>query len=357
MKNRVPLYPGRVTLTPVTGQPNTYDLVRADQPSEVGTPLNKASLLKDETSDLFFGSGDHVPDEALAFLGQYSQHWWRRRRQGEVGNVTLGTASATKIYVYNSQASSRTYTIYYSSTAGVSNNSVILTGDIQSFQATGQVDVSVFSVVKGKYWYYVDFNNSASSVYYTMPFASNATTSTYMYETTYSIVSALCSGMSSFVTGEWDYLSSTSADTYSPGFMGDNYLYEYLGRPLANTQKHVMLSAGSYMGTGTFGSENPNTLTLPFVPHLLFLYKQGKYLAQDKFGTFSNGAQYGAAIGLCAVLGTNYAQGLFYGDSLTSNGYTYAKLSNDGKTIYWYNTESASNQFNDAIKYIYTALG
>lgn len=39
--DRIPTYPGRVTLTPVSGQTNTYDLVRADQPIEEGTPLNK----------------------------------------------------------------------------------------------------------------------------------------------------------------------------------------------------------------------------------------------------------------------------------------------------------------------------
>ena len=47
MKDRIPLYPGRVTLTPVSGQANTYDLTRADQPTQEGTPLNKASLLKE----------------------------------------------------------------------------------------------------------------------------------------------------------------------------------------------------------------------------------------------------------------------------------------------------------------------
>ena len=39
--DRIPTYPGRVTLTPVSGQTNTYDLVRADQPIEAGTPINK----------------------------------------------------------------------------------------------------------------------------------------------------------------------------------------------------------------------------------------------------------------------------------------------------------------------------
>ena len=38
--DRVPTYPGRVQLTPVSG--NIYDMVRADSPVEEGTPINKA---------------------------------------------------------------------------------------------------------------------------------------------------------------------------------------------------------------------------------------------------------------------------------------------------------------------------
>lgn len=44
MKDRVPRYPGRVKMTPVAGQANTYDMVRADEPTQVGTPLNKKLL-------------------------------------------------------------------------------------------------------------------------------------------------------------------------------------------------------------------------------------------------------------------------------------------------------------------------
>ncbi len=40
--DRIPTYPGRVKLTPVSGQTNTYDLERADLPIEEGTPINKA---------------------------------------------------------------------------------------------------------------------------------------------------------------------------------------------------------------------------------------------------------------------------------------------------------------------------
>ena len=42
VKNRVPTYPGRVKLTPVDGQANTYDMVRADEPIDEGTPINAA---------------------------------------------------------------------------------------------------------------------------------------------------------------------------------------------------------------------------------------------------------------------------------------------------------------------------
>lgn len=68
MQDRVSLYPGRVKLEPVAGQANTYDLTRADQPTQEGTPLNKASLLKDATAALFGLTTDAVPDDVLALI-------------------------------------------------------------------------------------------------------------------------------------------------------------------------------------------------------------------------------------------------------------------------------------------------
>ena len=66
MQDRTPLYPGRVKLTPVSGQANVYDMVRADQPTQAGTPLNKATLLSDSTAALFGLGTDAVPDDVLA---------------------------------------------------------------------------------------------------------------------------------------------------------------------------------------------------------------------------------------------------------------------------------------------------
>ena len=68
MQDRVSLYPGRVKLEPVAGQANLYDLTRADQPTQEGDPLNKASLLKDYTCGLLGLPNTAVPDDALLAL-------------------------------------------------------------------------------------------------------------------------------------------------------------------------------------------------------------------------------------------------------------------------------------------------
>lgn len=71
MKDRVSLYPGRVKLTPVSGQENTYDMVRADEPTQEGTPLSKATFLKDETAALFGLNASAVPDDVFKILPRY----------------------------------------------------------------------------------------------------------------------------------------------------------------------------------------------------------------------------------------------------------------------------------------------
>ena len=103
MQDREPTYPGRVTLTPVFGLANTYDMERADRPLQEGTPLNKASLLKDTTAALFGLGTGAVPDDVLAELGKYKQYWWRRRVNVDsshyVGNVTTVSWSATQFRI------------------------------------------------------------------------------------------------------------------------------------------------------------------------------------------------------------------------------------------------------------------
>lgn len=102
MQDRVPLYPGRVTLTPVAGQENTFDMARADQPTQEGTPLNKATLLKDITAAKFGKDTGAVPDDVLDVLsksvleGTYpvvdvyaGQNWQKGSATGSVTSVNV----------------------------------------------------------------------------------------------------------------------------------------------------------------------------------------------------------------------------------------------------------------------------
>lgn len=55
--DRVPLNPGRITLVPVDGMENTFDMKRADNPSVEGTPMNKAafdSIIKSRLTGRFY---------------------------------------------------------------------------------------------------------------------------------------------------------------------------------------------------------------------------------------------------------------------------------------------------------------
>lgn len=69
MKDRVPVNPGRVLITPENGAAAFYaTMTRADNPTQEGDPLNKNTLLKDATAALFGLGTDAVPDDVLALL-------------------------------------------------------------------------------------------------------------------------------------------------------------------------------------------------------------------------------------------------------------------------------------------------
>lgn len=122
MKDRIPTYPGRVRLTP-TGQPNLYDMVRADEPIQEGTPINKNSFLTDETAALYGLGEDATPNDALLALINKNTDFVEEVRDalGNYAKVVRGSYTETDIrttvltfdavpsmiFVYDDQASGR----------------------------------------------------------------------------------------------------------------------------------------------------------------------------------------------------------------------------------------------------------
>lgn len=95
MRDRIPTHAGRIKLTSVDAANGIYDMVRADDPVDEGTPLNKNTFLTDETAEALGldPENDPTPDDALYSLA------------GKVGDVreTLRTDLGDKWILCNGE--------------------------------------------------------------------------------------------------------------------------------------------------------------------------------------------------------------------------------------------------------------
>ena len=97
---------------------------------------------------------------------------------------------------------------------------------------------------------------------------------------------------------------------------------------------NAKIAMGTYQGTGTYGVNNPNSLTFDFKPKLLiFLYhtsaSNGSYISM-------------MSLNFCE---TTYTPVLKVGNG-ENRGTLMAKFSDDGKTLSWYSEYSADAQCN-----------
>ena len=104
--DRVPTYPGRVTLTPVAGQANTYDMARSDSPRVAGTPLDKATF-------------DSVVQSRLT--GRYYEPTCRKDEVGSYTGVTTNPIPTT----WYKETSGRAYSGIWVVTSAINDNSEV----------------------------------------------------------------------------------------------------------------------------------------------------------------------------------------------------------------------------------------
>lgn len=111
------------------------------------------------------------------------------------------------------------------------------------------------------------------------------------------------------------------------------------------------IATGSYVGTGTYGTSNPNTLTFDFAPEMVVIYSMA-----DANKRLLNIGGTGVHAIPTANLTTSYQAGRgFYYDTTPSYGYT--RKAEDGKTIQWYATGPAIQFNTTSYTYYYTAIG
>lgn len=108
------------------------------------------------------------------------------------------------------------------------------------------------------------------------------------------------------------------------------------------------IETGSYVGTGTYGKSNPNTLTFGFAPKLVLIYDGSKTYAM--FFAFGIGGEY--------TLG-GYL--LARGDNMGTSNDNHARI--NGNVLNWYATNTSATtarelQLNvESRTYHYCAIG
>lgn len=139
-------------------------------------------------------------------------------------------------------------------------------------------------------------------------------------------------------------VKSDNLNAYPKGGFSGGYYYEYLGSPFENAQIAAKIDKGSYTGTGTFGSSNPNSITFEKgIPYLVVITTSGSVSGQ--------------IIGLFVpkTLPNSYVKGSYrmLSDNSVTSSDMYSKV--DGNTLYWYST-AMNFQLNTKDTYDYYAF-
>lgn len=331
--------------------------------SQMPTFLNKANLLKDATATLFGKDSGAVPNDLFAWLGQYAQHWWSvlHGQEGigyEEKRVSFlhtdpsddgGVDAALRIcYTKSSQ------TLYYSDSITIDQSGgAVSLSNPQSFEfSCGDHESTMQScaaLANLGPCYITNCYGDPDAIYYmpagaTYTSSSNDATSTFMYSRTSSGYTAFWNNNSrtknpaylvesqiyNIPAGETTYVHSTDRNAYPDSGTVDGLTYQYLGIPFQNAVTAPKIEMGSYVGTGTDGESNPNSLTFDFVP---------KFVIIEGRATWCYG-------GVFWVMDT----------STGASNHTCPASLND-KTLTWYSYEDDRQLNASGTKYNYVAIG
>lgn len=320
-----------------------------------------STILSNETKTLYGLGSNATPDDVFAELGKYKQYWWRRRAKTfiEVKKDITGTVALTQ----DSTDYARFYyskTVSIDSTGKVSLNSPTTLNGVASSSSDASSLANDLKPYLDTPPYYVSSKNVNEEVYYVPTgsvikySAGNAANFTFgLYRegsrTFYMMLSdnsfedagvpaQLVNG--SIQLGDWQYVQSSNRNAYPDSGISGGYEYEYLGIPFDNSVTAPKIETGSYVGTGTYGQANPNTLTFDFVPALVVIVEVSVSSLYPGI-VFVNGQTE------CSGIGSN-------SNYVDSYGIT---ISWTGKTVSWYASKDGTQLNKSGTLYRYFAIG
>lgn len=336
MQDRVPLYPGRVTMTPVEGQANTYDMVRADQPTQAGTPLSKANLLKDTTAAQFGLGAGAVPDDVLSWLGKYNEYWWSLLHQFGSYQIKNGNTypsasgyshSGPILFEVNGSSGEPNTILSVADSVSINESGAISLVSPTQYTYPAGSDYSFNSVnnhpqdsMRGKYCMLSIATESvaANEIFYVPPDASYYF---YAWEIQFSVGYPVQSVYISQDTITYEH--SMNRNAYPDSGTVDGVTYTYLGVPFEKMPRIANIMTGVYTGTGVGGSGFPNIINTPFAAQMIFIQKNPSSINQvSLFATDTS------------------PTGVFYGTVRSTDGYSDVTANNtftfSSDSVSWY---------------------
>lgn len=445
--------------------PIDFNGINTEGFQQVGTPLNKANLLKDATAAQIGLPPSTTPDGMFQALGNTGElHVWRKKvvtTEEKPAGYTLGDAESGTAFSIPNAGSQNYVTLQYGPSITVNDaGGVSLTSVTGSVQFQQYSDVSAIYDIRNNFVKAIpnggstsafdgvifvpndcSFKNTAGIVTFGKFYRVNAypltpagTTTTYPVSTNPNAYqegddakaagyvlgdvktgSFLAGGASAMQDVYWNYSDSlnvsddgtltlknadmanintgNSSSLQKPSVLlgkfamvtnGENYLsgspfaqkqivyipsnavvsgmyidrYQpvtgYAAIPASTTIEYLgklgdkaRVQFGSYVGTGTFGETNPNTLNLSFTPRFLLVMNGNKPTSRNTYANF-------------ALFVYGVANGITVGPSSANYEIPLYATWNE-KSISWYNSNSdygSSGQMNNSgTKYRYVVIG
>lgn len=279
-----------------------------------------ATTLKADTKTALGLPASAGPDDAFKVLVNVGNlHVWEK---SEKANPIVYSSSSVAVKL----TSTSTYT--FGRTVEIENGAIVLKN---TFTEKGNANSSI---LVGCYF------KRDGVVYRVDGFNTNTSTTT-----TWNMIEVSID-TSSYVPGNTiEYKTSTDSSSYPADGVQDDYYYTYVGQ----LGESARIEVGSYVGTGTYGSSNPNSLTFGFEPKMVIIAPKHTKNWLYGFALTYQGALW--VQGEEKVM-TNYASS----SSDMENSTVVMTLS--GKTLMWYSTYDATKQLNDSGRtFIAVAIG
>ena len=293
--------------------------------SEFDAKYTNEEVLSDDTREKLGLNALAIPDAAFAKLANVFRHTWSGLATSAsytilepvVHQTGFGSLGTSAVVYYSDQinfdAATGKLSLVNPATLGFTRN---------EFQPV--------ETLRGKY--FMDYANTGletGAIYYMDPDAAEVEAgghSAYGWWVKFE-----CSKLSVSKAGEVSFLYSYDRNAYEDDFILNGTHYYYRGTVVDNAFLGSKIDFGSYVGTGTYGADYPNTLTFAFEPKMVFIF--------DDTGDSGFAWLHGSALGL------RYHSG------------GCCNLAWDGNVLSWW-VNGAAMQYNTAdTTYHFVAIG